>query len=119
MTTLLTDRQVQQFITDGYVVVKPDLPDDFHRHLFEQTEYVWEKEFNPRQQPPRQDSGLAQAVARPGGRWRADQYRRAELLHAPASALPLQCAGQRRPAAAQRTASSRRGHRTRWLLAFY
>ncbi len=118
MTTLLTDRQVQQFITDGYVVVKPDLPDDFHRHLFEQTEYVWEKEFNPGNNLPAripdslkpwQDPAVVGALTSiVGPNYYMHPHRHCHY-NAPGNA------GQR----LHKDGFSRRGHRTRWLLAFY
>ena len=43
----LTDRQMQDFIRTGYVLVKPNLPDEFHQAIFRQTESVFETEFNP------------------------------------------------------------------------
>ena len=43
----LTDRQMQDFIRTGYVLVKPNLPDEFHQAIFRQTETVFETEFNP------------------------------------------------------------------------
>ncbi len=43
----LTDRQMQDFIRTGYVLVKPRLSDEFHQDIFRQTETVFETEFNP------------------------------------------------------------------------
>ena len=43
----LTDRQMQDFIRTGYVLVKPNLPDEFHQAIYRQTETVFETEFNP------------------------------------------------------------------------
>ena len=43
----LTDRQMQDFIRTGYVLVKPSLPDEFHQAIFQQTDTVFETEFNP------------------------------------------------------------------------
>ena len=118
MTTLLTDQQVQQFITDGYVVVKPDLPDDFHRHLYEQTEYVWEKEFNPGNNLPAripdslkpwQDPAVVGALTSiVGPNYYMHPHRHCHYN-------PPGNAGQR----LHKDGFSRRGHRTRWLLAFY
>jgi hypothetical protein len=44
---MLTDRQMKQFIVDGYLVVKTDLPPEFHQEVFRKTEEVFEKEGNP------------------------------------------------------------------------
>ena len=44
---MLTDRQMKQFIVDGYLVVKTNLPPEFHQEIFRQTEEVFEKEGNP------------------------------------------------------------------------
>ena len=38
---------MQDFIRTGYVLVKPNLPDEFHQAIFQQTETVFETEFNP------------------------------------------------------------------------
>ena len=43
----LTGRQMQDFIRTGYVLVKPRLFGEFHRAIFQQTETVFETEFNP------------------------------------------------------------------------
>ena len=118
MTTLLTDQQVQQFITDGYVVVKPDLPDDFHRHLFEQTEHVWEKEFNPGNNLPARipDTlkpwhdpvvvGALTSIVGPNYYMHPHRHCHYNAPGNPAQRL-------------HKDGFSRRGHRTRWLLAFY
>ena len=44
---LLTDEQMQNFIVNGYVVFKTDLPKTFHQEIFEKTEQVFEEEGNP------------------------------------------------------------------------
>ena len=44
---MLTDRQMKQFIVDGCLVVKTDLPPEFHQEVFRKTEEVFEKEGNP------------------------------------------------------------------------
>ena len=43
----LTDRQMQDFIRTGYILVKPNLSDEFHQAIYRQTETVFETEFNP------------------------------------------------------------------------
>ena len=44
---LLTDAQMQEFIVNGFVTVKTDLPAPFHADVFEQTATVFDKEGNP------------------------------------------------------------------------
>ena len=44
---LLTDEQMQNFIVNGYIVFKTDLPTTFHQEIFEKTERVFEEEGNP------------------------------------------------------------------------
>ena len=44
---LLTDEQMQNFIVNGYIVFKSDLPTTFHQEIFEKTERVFEEEGNP------------------------------------------------------------------------
>ena len=44
---LLSDDVMRDFIINGYVVVKPALPPDFHKSVFQQTLAVVEKEGNP------------------------------------------------------------------------
>ena len=46
-TYLLDDRQMRDFIANGYVIVKTDLPHRFHDELYEVTNSVFEKEGNP------------------------------------------------------------------------
>ena len=43
---LLRDDAMQNFITNGYVVVKPALPPDFHKSVFQQTLGIVEKRGN-------------------------------------------------------------------------
>ena len=56
----LTDRQMQDFIRTGYVLVKPNLPDEFHQAIFRQTESVFETEFNPGNNSAAPHSGAPQ-----------------------------------------------------------
>ena len=44
---LLSDEQMQYFITNGYINIKTDLPVDFHEAIFQETEAVFENEGNP------------------------------------------------------------------------
>ncbi|GMA61097.1 HEAT repeat domain-containing protein [Alicyclobacillus fastidiosus] len=44
---LLTDEQMRQFITQGYVILKTDFSDRFHKHLTKQLNEVYTNEGNP------------------------------------------------------------------------
>ncbi|MEK8129120.1 HEAT repeat domain-containing protein [Paenibacillus filicis] len=44
---LLTDEQVQQFITDGFLILQTDFAPDFHESLMAQLNKVYEEEGNP------------------------------------------------------------------------
>ncbi|MFD0697477.1 HEAT repeat domain-containing protein [Paenibacillus sp. GCM10027628] len=44
---LLSDEQMRKFITDGFLILKTDFSSEFHRHLLEQLNYVYEHEGNP------------------------------------------------------------------------
>ncbi len=44
---LLNDDAIQDFIVNGYIMVKPALPPDFHRSIFQQLSEMMEKEGNP------------------------------------------------------------------------
>ena len=44
---LLNDRQMQEFIRNGFIGVQTALPADFHKHVFDKTGDVFEKEGNP------------------------------------------------------------------------
>ncbi len=44
---LLNDEQMRQFIVNGYITLKTDLPTSRHAEIFQQTETVFEKEGNP------------------------------------------------------------------------
>ena len=46
-TYLLNDQQMREFIVNGYVIVKADLPRSFHDEIYETTNAVFEKEGNP------------------------------------------------------------------------
>ena len=43
----LTDDQMRAFIRDGYIVVRPDLPREFHDEMFAKIDEVFEAEGNP------------------------------------------------------------------------
>lgn len=32
---LLNDSQMQQFIREGYIILKPDMPDSYHRSIYQ------------------------------------------------------------------------------------
>ena len=44
---LFNDNQMQDFIVNGYVTVKTDLPASFHEHIYNQLNAVVEAEGNP------------------------------------------------------------------------
>ena len=44
---LLDDATMQQFIRNGYLILKPDFPDGFHEEVYERLTEVFEKSGNP------------------------------------------------------------------------
>jgi len=44
---LLSDEQMRQFITQGFLILKTDFSPEFHEKLNEELKYVYEKEGNP------------------------------------------------------------------------
>lgn len=46
-THLLNDSQMRDFIVNGYLIVKTDLPRNYHDEIYETTNTVFEKEGNP------------------------------------------------------------------------
>jgi len=44
---LLTDEQIRTFIAQGYLILKTDFPEEFHRSLTEQLHHIYETEGNP------------------------------------------------------------------------
>lgn len=44
---LLSDEQMRQFITQGFLILKTNFSSEFHKNLHEQLNYVYEKEGNP------------------------------------------------------------------------
>jgi hypothetical protein len=44
---LLNDKQMRDFIVNGYVIVKTDLPRSFHDEIYKATNTVFEREGNP------------------------------------------------------------------------
>ena len=44
---LLNDNQMRDFIVNGYVIVKTDLPRSFHDEIYKTTNTVFEREGNP------------------------------------------------------------------------
>ena len=44
---LLDDRQMQQFLRDGYLVLKPNFPPEFHHEVYQRSLSVLEQEGNP------------------------------------------------------------------------
>ena len=46
-TYLLSDEQMKEFIVNGFVKLKTELPSDVHQRIYERTEEVFEREGNP------------------------------------------------------------------------
>ena len=46
-THLLDDNQMREFIVNGYLIVKTDLPRNYHDAIYDTTNTVFEKEGNP------------------------------------------------------------------------
>lgn len=44
---LLTDKQMHDFIVNGFITVKMDLSDEFHSEVYAKTKEVFDKEGNP------------------------------------------------------------------------
>lgn len=45
--TMLTDGQLRDFIRNGYTLVQPELPPEFHQEMFSRVDSVFETEGNP------------------------------------------------------------------------
>ncbi|TCN21153.1 HEAT repeat domain-containing protein [Mesobacillus foraminis] len=45
--SLLSDEQMRKFITDGYLILQTDFPEEFHENLNTQLKKVYEEEGNP------------------------------------------------------------------------
>ncbi|MEM7132506.1 MAG: HEAT repeat domain-containing protein [Chloroflexota bacterium] len=45
---LLNDLQMQQFISEGFIVLKPEMPESYHRLIYKKIEETIEKRGNPR-----------------------------------------------------------------------
>jgi len=43
---LFNDKQMRQFVADGYVIFKPDVPDEVHKVVHEKLKFMEEEEFN-------------------------------------------------------------------------
>ena len=43
----LNEEQMRDFVANGYVSLKPDLPESFHREIYETTEKAFERVGNP------------------------------------------------------------------------
>ena len=44
---LFTDEQMKQFIANGYVIVKPNVPTSLHKTIYQKLDKVVAKEGNP------------------------------------------------------------------------
>lgn len=47
MNDLLSDEQMQQFIRDGFVTIRLDVPESFHQYIRSQMDHLLEREYNP------------------------------------------------------------------------
>ena len=92
---LLSDRQMQEFIRNGYVTLQTSLPDEFHASICRQTDALLDAEPKSRQQPAAADPGAVEDARGPGGAWRPDQHSRTGLPAGRSPLLPRQPAGQR------------------------
>ncbi len=115
---LLDDSRVQSFIADGYVVVKTDLPRDFHQSIYQQIEKVLTAEGNPGNNLLPRIPDLQQVFDQP------------EVAGALTSILgpgyylhPHRFCHFNRPGSEgqrlHKDSWSRRHHRPRWAMAFY
>ena len=43
----LNEEQMRDFVANGYISLKPDLPDGFHNEIYETTEKAFERVGNP------------------------------------------------------------------------
>ena len=114
----LTDMQMRGFIRDGYLAVKPGLPAEVHKDIWDQTEALYETEGNPGNNlvaripairkvfdDPAVDGALAGVL---GNNYYRHPHRHCHYR-------PPHGEGQR----THKDSFTRRRHHTRWVLAMY
>jgi len=47
MSNLFADAQMRQFISNGFVTMRVDMPDGYHDHIYEECEAIYDSEGNP------------------------------------------------------------------------
>ncbi len=116
--TRLDDRAMQGFIRDGYVVVQPELDADFHRHVFDSIDHVFETEGNPGNNLMARISAIGEVWSDP-----AVDGAMASILGNGYYMHPHRHIHYRPPGGEGQTLHkdgfSKRRHRTRWTLAMY
>ena len=114
----LDDHAMKGFIRDGYAVVQPQLDADFHRHVFDSIDHVFETEGNPGNNlmarisaiskvwdDPAVD-GTLESILGPGYYMHPHRHCHFRAPHSEGQVL-------------HKDGFSRRRHRTRWVLAMY
>jgi hypothetical protein len=114
----LDDQAMQGFIRDGYVVVQPELDADFHRHVFDSIDHVFETEGNPGNNLMARISAIGKVWADPA----VDGALQSILGHGYYMHPHRHCHFRPPHSEGQtlhKDGFSRRRHRTRWTLAMY
>ena len=114
----LDDRAMQGFIRDGYVVVQPELDADFHQHVFDSIDHVFETEGNPGNNLMARISAIGKVWSDPAVDGAMQSILgRGYYMH------PHRHCHYRPPGGEGQTLHkdgfSKRRHRTRWTLAMY
>ncbi len=114
----LDDHAMQGFIRDGYVVVQPDLCEDFHKRVFDSIDHVFETEGNPGNNLMARISAIGEVWADPAVDGAMQSILgRGYYMH------PHRHIHYRPPGGEGQTLHkdgfSKRRHRTRWTLAMY
>ena len=114
----LDDHAMQGFIRDGYVVVQPELDSNFHRHVFDSIDHVFETEGNPGNNLMARISAIGEVWADP-----AVDGAMQSILGRNYYMHPHRHIHYRPPGGEGQTLHkdgfSKRRHRTRWTLAMY
>ena len=114
----LDDQAMQGFIRDGYVVVQPELDADFHQHVFDSIDHVFETEGNPGNNLMARISAIGKVWSDPAVDGAMQSILgRGYYMH------PHRHCHYRPPGGEGQTLHkdgfSKRRHRTRWTLAMY
>ncbi len=114
----LDDHAMQGFIRDGYAVVQPELDADFHQHVFDSIDHVFETEGNPGNNLMARISAIGEVWSDP-----AVDGAMASILGNGYYMHPHRHIHYRPPGGEGQTLHkdgfSKRRHRTRWTLAMY